>query len=627
VHLPSNDSRPIVVPLSLILTLATLWLLVRGYQGLSGDAQLYAFQALARNHLQLAADLYLQNTSQDQFTIFSPTYAWFISRLGMEQAARLLTLLFTACLLTFSWSLARRISGRDVAWFAVASLLIVAGDYGGAGVFQVLEPYLTARLPAEAMIVCAIACYLRGTPRAAWAIAIAAMFVHPLMALPGCLVLVLLRLPLRTGFACTIGGILAVLASAAAVTILPAHVQAAIFMDPPWLQVVQERSQFLFLRLWSPHDFEINARPFIYLGLVAILVEDTRVRKLCAAIGLVGAAGLAVSLIGDVVGPVAILVQGQAWRWDWLAVFMTALLLPAAAWSAWQDPKCGPLCALLLVCGCIVSAFGTVCVSLSLALWVLRSNFGYRATRYFRLTAIALAAAIMVWIAARILGVVFSHGQTALTAQHLREIFGLRILAAFCAVFVWWMIRFSRIHWMPFASCVLMLAMSVYVLPPALAQARPIGSESQRNEFADWVGAIPLTGSVLIAPARDVGTFVWFTLLRPNYLALDQSAGVVFSRVTALEIQRRSEVILPLTDQSWKILSKLRSLTSEGERKVDVTVRPLTSQRLVEVCNDEKLGFVIAPENVGFNPLRHKQAGAWKDWNLYDCRNVRLGQR
>jgi hypothetical protein len=630
-HSLSNGSQSKVATLSLALMLATLWLLVRGYQGLTGDAQIYAFQALARIHAQLAVDLYLQNPSQDRFTIFSPLYAWFIGRLGVEQAARLLTVLFTVWLITAAWSLARTVLGRDAAWLAAACLLIVAGDYGGAGVFQVLEPYLTARLPAEAMIVSALACHVRGMWRLGLALAIAAMFVHPLMALPGCLLLICLRLPARVSVTGAIAGVLAVLAISVAATALPAAAQAVTLMDAPWLQVVQERSQFLFLQLWSVHDCEINARPFIYLGFMTIVFQDIKVRKLCAAAALVGAVGLAVALISGAIGPVAMLVQGQAWRWVWVVVFIGALLLPATALQVWRDPKCGPLCALLLVCGWSVSAFGTVCISLALALWVLRPNFGAGAAPYCRWTAVALGAAIVAWMATEIWGIVsrppLAAGNLAMSAAHLREIFGLRAPAALSAALLWWGIRASRFRWMPLASCVALLAVSVLVLPAAFRQARSLGSAADRNEFADWAKAIPPTGTVLVAPARDVGAFVWFTLLRPNYLAVDQSAGVVFSRATALEILRRSQLLLPLMDPNWRILTSLRAGAAERKRKLDAAARPLTAQKLIEVCSDAQLGFVISPENVGFDPLRHERVGAWKDWNLYDCRQVRSDKR
>jgi hypothetical protein len=630
-HSLSNGSQSKIATIGLTLMLATLWLLLRGYQGLTGDAQIYAFQALARIHPPLAADLYLQNTSQDRFTIFSPLYAWFIGWLELEQAARLLTVLFTTWLLAASWSLTRKMLGRDAAWLAAACLLIVAGDYGGAGVFRVLEPYLTARLPAEAMIVSALACHVRGMRRFGLALAIAAMFVHPLMALPGFLLLICLWVPARVSVTGAIAGFLAVLGITVAATALPTVAQAVTLIDAPWLEVVQERSQFLFLQLWSVHDCEINARPFIYLGFAAIVFQDIQVRKLCAAAALVGAVGLAVALIGGIIGPVAILVQGQAWRWTWVVVFMGALLLPATALRVWRDTKCGPLCALLLVCGWSVTAFGTVCISLALTLWVLRPNLGARAARYCRWTAVALAAGIAAWMATEVWGIVsrpaLPSGHLALGAAYLREIFGLGAPASLGAALLWWGIRASRLHWMPLALCIALAAISVLVLPAAFRQARTIGSAADTDEFADWANAIPPTGTVLVAPARDVGAFVWFTLLRPNYLAVDQSAGVVFSRATALEILRRSQVLLPLMDPNWKILTRLSTGAAEGKHKPDAATRPLTTQSLIEVCADAQLGFVISPENVGFAPLRHERVGAWKDWNLYDCRHVRSDKR
>src|ERR1700674_3724097 len=152
-HWSSHGFQYKITAAALVLTALTTWLILRGYHGLLGDAQLYAFQALARIQPHLANDLYLQNTSQDQFTIFSPVYAWFIEHLGLERAARWLTLLFTGWFLAAAWSAARVLTNRNGAWLAVIFLLIVDGSYGGASVFRFSEEFLTARLPAEALIV------------------------------------------------------------------------------------------------------------------------------------------------------------------------------------------------------------------------------------------------------------------------------------------------------------------------------------------------------------------------------------------------------------------------------------------------------------------------------------------
>ena len=214
-------------------------------------------------------------------------------------------------------------------------------------------------------------------------------------------------------------------------------------------------------------------------------------------------------------------------------------------------------------------------------------------------------------------------GHTPLGAAQIRDIFGLRIPAVLFGALLWWRILTSRAIWVPTLLCAMLVALSIYLFPAALKQSRTLASPPDISEFSDWTNAIPPTSTVLVAPARDVGAFVWFTLARPNYLAVNQSSGVVFSRETALEVRRRSQVLLPLMNPNWKILSSLRASAAVGKGKIDAAIRPLSAQSLMLVCTDPRLGYVISPENVGFDPLRHKNAGAWKDWNLYDCRIVR----
>ncbi len=159
----------------------------------------------------------------------------------------------------------------------------------------------------------------------------------------------------------------------------PAFSHVLTVMDASWMDVVQERSQFLFLQLWSIRDWVINARPFIYLAFTAFAVTDERIRKLCMVAALVGAAGLAVAFIGGLIGPVAILVQGQAWRWVWIGVFVSAALAPFTLLRVWRDEKCGPLCALLMVSGWTLPGVdGMACASLGLIFWLVRAHMSSR---------------------------------------------------------------------------------------------------------------------------------------------------------------------------------------------------------------------------------------------------------
>jgi hypothetical protein len=613
--------------LSLALMLVTLWLALHGYHGLTGDGQIYAFQALARLHPQLAADLYLQNTSQDEFSLFSTLYAWCIGLSDLENTARLLTLLFTLWFLAAAWRFASAVGGRESAWPAVAFLLIVGGGYGGSGVFRILEPFLTARLPTEALIITALGFQIRGLKRLSLLLALGAMLIHPLMALPGILLLVYLWLPIRVGTVGAIGGVLSTFALAAVAVNLPASFQVLTVMDAPWLEVVRERSQFLFLQLWSIRDWDINALPFISLALTAIAVTDDRIRKLCAAAAVVGVAGLAVAYIGGLIGPVAILMQGQAWRWVWITVFISAVLVPFTALQVWRDDNCGPLCALLLVSAWTLPGVdGTACASLALFLWSTRTQIAFRLAAYFRWASIALGAAIVVWTVTNcwaVMSATTSPSEPAhLGIVQIKDLLALKVPAVLLGTLVWWATRARREAWAPILMSATLIALSIWVFPAAFKQPRTLAAATDKVEFANWENAIPPTSTVLVAPPHDVGAFVWFTLGRPNYLALDQSAGVVFSRATALEVRRRSEVLLPLIDPDWKLLTSLRA-KSGGVRKKEATTRPLTPENLIQVCADPQLGFVISPENVGFGPMRHENAGAWKDWNLYDCRNVR----
>src|ERR1700733_9100657 len=140
-HWSSQGFQSKIVGAAFLLTAVATWLLLRGYHGLLDDAQIYAFQALARIHPPLAHDLYLQNTSQDQFTIFSPAYAWFIEFLGLERAALLLPLFFTIWFLAATWVTARTLTSRDGAWLGVIFLVIVGGSYGGSGAFDFAEQF------------------------------------------------------------------------------------------------------------------------------------------------------------------------------------------------------------------------------------------------------------------------------------------------------------------------------------------------------------------------------------------------------------------------------------------------------------------------------------------------------
>ncbi|MEO9053920.1 MAG: hypothetical protein ABI356_03230, partial [Steroidobacteraceae bacterium] len=178
---------------------------------------------------------------------------------------------------------ARTLTNRDGAWLTVIFLLIVDGGYGSSGVFRLAEQFLTARLPAEALVATSLAFFLRDFKVLAAVTAAVALLVHPLIALPGLLLLICLGIPVRASLLGAAASAIAILLIAFCAAFLPWMRKLFPIMDPMWLSIVQERSQFLFLRLWSFRDWEINARPFFYLAFIAFVAQDARVRRICVA--------------------------------------------------------------------------------------------------------------------------------------------------------------------------------------------------------------------------------------------------------------------------------------------------------------------------------------------------------
>jgi hypothetical protein len=616
---------------ALTLMVTVLWAFMHHYQGLARDAELYAVQASAKVHPWLALDVYLANTSQDRYTIFSRIYAVAIESLGLLNAALFLYLGCTVSLFCAAWCLVRALLSRATAWLALIMLASTTGFYGAYQVFHYSEYYLTARSLAEALVVVALAVHAGGRRRSALAIACGALFIHPLMALPGLLLLICLSLSLMQAvLVCAAGVAVTLTVALSAASIAPGSHLLTV-LDPPWLEVVRERSQFLFLKYWRWEDWELHARSVLCLVLTALVFDDDRIRKLCVCAVLIGAAGLAVAGIAGTIGPVALLLQGQAWRWFWVTAFMSVLMLAPTAVRAWSDERCGPLCVTLLIAGwTFAAANGTALISLALLLWCMRPRIDLRTGRLLRWAAFALIAIMAVWALANSWSLVTSPRAESslepLWLDRVRSIFNLQITAVALFGAGWYWLTRTRSLVLP-ALLAAGLALSLtMILPETLKTRGTAGSRAEIQEFADWRDAIPPNSTVLVVPATKAASFVWFTLERPNYLSVDQSAGVIFSRETALEIRRRSEVLLPIMEPDWKILTQLtrEALLGKDEKKdSEDETQPLTKQRLLQICADPQLGFVIAKEQVGFDPIRHTHRGSFKDWNLYDCRRVR----
>ena len=610
----------------LVLILATLWPLTHRYRGLTGDATLYAVQALAKIHLNLAGDLFLKNNSQDNYTVFPWLYAWSIRWLGVRDAAMTLVIALKVWFFAIAWAIVRELFDRRSAFLATVITMVIAGSYGGYSVFNFSEDWLTARTLAEPMVITAIWLYCRNFKCGAFAVAIAAFFVHPLMSLPGLALLVLLWLPFPIGVA---GAVLAVATTLGTALLALHHVPTTgvlSLIDAGWLEVVRERSVFLFPQLWPARDWQMNALPFASLAVAAMVLRDTLIQKLSIAAVLVGVTGLLIALVAANIGPVGLFLQGQAWRSVWITRFIAVILLVPTLLKLLREQRCGPLCAVLTVSGWTFSPMeGLAELTTAILIWSVRHHVTNRGAKYFRHAAIALAGVLVVRIVAHSWSIISSPAAALdlepVLLTNLRNILGFGVVSIALAGSLMYCLERSKSRGLPASLSLALLASCMVLYVGAFRVRMPEGTPEQISEFSDWTRSIAPDDTVFVVPAHNSAAFAWLTLERPSYLTVDQSAGVVFSRATALEVRRRAEVLAPLMDPDWKLRSAASSGSSGKAESTKVT-RALTRDSLIEICRDPVLKFVVARENLGFEPITHTRDGHWNRWNLYDCRHV-----
>jgi hypothetical protein len=302
-------------------------------------------------------------------------------------------------------------------------------------------------------------------------------------------------------------------------------------------------------------------------------------------------------------------------------------MLAPAVLQIWRHERCGPLCAALLLAGWLVSDLdGVYFIAAALCLWYGRKRIAAGAAPYLR----AAAAVIVVLVLARILDTGWAAlsspqahagpGSRTLLVAH--TVLGLDCVPIVIAFLLGsWVLR-SRSMAVPGFVALALAAVTAFAAPGVLENPLAEGTSAQIEEFSEWRDAIPPGDNVFIVPRFYTAGFAWFTLQRPSYLTVDQSSGVIFSRATAVEIRRRSEVLSPMEEPDWRLLS--RRATHGG--KFDAAALPLTRDRLMRICVDPELNFVVAKEAVGFEPIRHHHAGIWDGWNLYDCRQVNASE-
>jgi hypothetical protein len=603
-------TRPRLEPATVIAlaALACLWLFTHRYQGIRHDAWLYAGQALARLDPQAYRnDLFFAYGSQDDYSLFSRPYSLLAQVLGIGQAAVLLIVAGQLAWALAAFALARRWLSGTALWFGLALVFALPRDYGPAGVFHYAETFLTARSIAEPLVLASLAATLAGRLSLAWLAALLALLCHPIIALPG--ILFLAAFHIRPGTRMLAGFALAAIAAAST---LPA-------MDAEWLQIVRLRQPFVMLDEWRPGEL---AEPLVWIAILAVAASEAPplLQRAWRALVIVAAACALLAMLATCTHA-ALLIQAQPWRAAWLIKAVALLVLAGLFRQRWQRSAADRW--LLVGLAAAVATASTLGGPVALALALL-SRHGWQGGKppaVPRWLPVAGSLAIISILAETVFEVL-QHGYYAVerltfwvmtpAAASLGNFTGLLLgpLALLLPASLWLLLQLGARR--PIPAMLLSVVLFLGTIP-----GWNQGNDSQQVTLFSpdpphpFPGLIPRGATVYW---QDHFELSWFLLRRANYASSLQSVGLVFSRQTAMESDRR--------------LRRLASFGSADAQLAIAASSPIarklpTHGSLTELCEDQLLDFVV----IGIR-LEGSSPPVWKNgetsWFLYRCDDFRF---
>jgi hypothetical protein len=601
------------------------WLLQHPYDGVIHDATIYSLLGLARLHPDtLANDVFLRFGSQDRYTLFSPIYSQAIAAFGLEPAAALLTFTSHMAILGCAWLVARRFMPALTATFAVALLVVLPGAYGSGAFFAFLEGFLTPRLPAEALVLAAVAATLARRYGLAVLALVAATLLHPIMAAAGIAMIALTFIAPAKPRLTAIAGVVLVLVS---VAFLEAVAPLGRF-DSAWLEVIHASSPYLYVTAWFAGDWTRAAVPLALLGVGALQGTAPALRKVCAGTLLTVACGLGITWLYCDLLNVALLTDLQSWRWLWLANVLAVLLSPVICGECWRSGSAGRAAVVLLGAAWIVRGDSAALYLVGAALACTAIRPGTYKDEYLKLVFFGSCALLMTLVVID-LGGLFAYVPAKSVAsaslpQQLRAVCSDGVIPGALLIFVWlWLARATSMQRLiPLAATAGLVC--ICLVPMGWASWTNAGHARQvPAQFAQWRAEIPPNAEVLWSEAP---VNAWYLLDRASYWSLDQTAGAIFSREKALTLRKRTASINAALREAG--VSDGHDPLATAGLVGPADAAKLTPQALRAVCADPALGYVVSWLRLGkttIAPVLPDPARPNSRLYLYRCADLKSG--
>lgn len=633
-------------PRTLACLLIFLNSLLVPYLGIVHDAQIYSGLVLNRIDPEfLKSDLFFQFGSQDKYSIFSPLMAPLAVAIGLKPAFFLGYIVSVALFLTALTRFVTRLwpesPGAVIGLIFLATLPVA---YGGYVPLHVLEPFLSARIPACALTLWALAEFLDRRWMRTGLLLAAAVAVHPLMALPGIMVIGIVSIQRfygTRGNVVVLGGGTAILGAILACP--PIAFRLFGNFDREWFDLTYQTNCYQFPMEWSADQWFRNLFAIAGLGVAAWWVRKQQSDRatLLAATCLVGVAGFFGCLLFTQL-PYALLLKGQAYRWLWLPLALSLPALIDLAWNAWNANalKCRlatiaivvalgmnnfvPLEFAILFFFVPVFLYGFMTFAKSIS-WSDKISYsllgsalvgfavwgGYRAWIYFSLCDDLQDQAnllIMIEIVVAMLGsgVVLPLILLALAGVGDRLV-GVRRAASLVAV-----------------AALLQVGLFAWSNSENFREHQPMGDELRfvenfLNERRD--GARPIC---VYSNYGKLGQY-WVEWRTQSFYDCFQLAGFVFNRETAIEGKRRVNVVAPfeaaaLSKAGWDAFPEM--CKSKIEAWLDLSVKhsgPPNSDDVYRLASEPNVDYIVLFKT-HVDDLAIARHG---NVSIYDCRTLR----
>lgn len=615
-----------------LLSLAVLFLLAHPYTGIRHDAILYTAQALYNAHpAHFSHDLFFEFGSQDNWTIYGKIFAKLISAFGLRASNLAGLIVAQALWWSGMWHLSKKLLPAPWHWACLFLVACMPSEYGSSSVFSYDEAFLTARLPAEALGLWAIASTLERRHRIAVALTIVATAIHPLTGGVSLAIVIFGWMPRVKWWSLLPFALVAF----SVIELSPFNALHLHPFDPEWRALARFNVPFLFPTLWNLNAWS-KACWAIALPAVLCGTGPQKNRTLWSHLALVGVAGIALSTVADLVGRDAAWIQLQTWRTLWL---LTLMQWPAAFLLVRQEFRTRPTLIWVLAISWLLLDIGggifALLIAISLHAAARIQTSGAPAPMFGEITPllrysliVATLAAVAVWVIYQ-LAYQFAHqiyptGSVAYDIGLMETLIHTRLAITLATVLV--ALNLLRHRITIIGLPVVLAALAAYGLVNIDQRSEPakiMEAGTDRADFTPFEGTVARGDIVYWDGPPDEIVYPWLMMKTSSYYSSTQAAGLIFHRQTTFEAVRRFERI----KQDPSAARPHGDNDADGKSTVFVSKYayvPLTRAGIRHTCADPVLDFIVSHQYYPELATRYTWSPKPKDtvW-LYDCGRIR----